>query len=357
MDIRVSADWPEVKSTDRRAVLMRKYKTLRKIQGRLHGSNYDISNRCNLFCEGCYYFAGGDYKDFKDKDSAQSWGKFFEKEAKRGVNFAYIAGAEPSLEPERLAAIKRHIPNGSIATNGIKKIKPEIDYSIHISVWGDADNVAKYRGADTTTKALENYQGDRRAIMVMTINGQNIDQILNVAAQCADYGLPLTFNYFSATTDYMRLVNGQDHADDYIFNSTQDNNLRHTADTLKRARQQIENAIVKYPNTIVYSLIYDDWMCHGAAVYAVDEHGVATNCGNRLTEHFQHLDVDLHQHTGKCCIPNIDCRDCRAYAPGYASYLMRNRNFRDLDLFEDWLDVLQSWVKIYMPQKYIEAEL
>ncbi len=339
----------------RRGHLMERYRHLRKIQGRIFGSNYDVSNRCNLFCEGCLYFAGGEYKDFSDSNDTDSWDRFFAKEAERGVNFAYIAGAEPSLEPARLAAIARHIPNGNIMTNGIKKVDASIPYSIHVSIWGDKDNVADYRGADTTTKAMQNYSGDPRATMVMTINGQNIEQIRNVAAQCAEYGLPLTFSYFSATTDYMNLTRGLDHADDYIFNSSSDNHLRMSPKAFAAARREITACKEIFPETIIYEDAYDDWVSQDGALYDLDEDGVAKNCGNRLTDHFQHISVDLEQHSGKCCMPNIDCSDCKAYAIGYASYLTLQHSFKDLNKFETWLNVLETWLRLYMPNKYSRA--
>ncbi len=355
LDIKSKTNSSFVKPLGRRGLLMERYRALRKVQGRLVGSNYDISNRCNLFCEGCLYFAGGEYKDFSDANDAETWNHFFKHEAERGVNFAYIAGAEPSLEPERLKAIARNIHNGNIMTNGIKKIDPSIPYSIHVSIWGDKHNVAKYRGADTTTKAMRNYSGDPRATMVMTINGQNIDQIKNVAAQCAEHGLPLTFSYFSATTDYMNLTRGLDHAEDYIFNSTSDNHLRLSPASFRAARAEIEACKASYPDTIIYEAAYDDWVSQDDPLYDLDEQGIAKNCGNRLTDHFQHISVDLERHSGKCCMPNIDCSDCKAYAIGYASYLALHHNFKDLDMFEKWLDVLNTWLKLYMPLKYSEA--
>jgi len=328
---------------------MKRYRHLRDLHGRLFGSNYDIANRCNLFCEGCLYFAGGEYENYDDSAPDSTWDDFFEKEAKRGVNFAYIGGAEPSLEPHRVASAYKHIPTGIIMTNGIKRISKDIPYRIHISIWGDKYNVAKYRGADTTTKAMKNYQGDPRALMVMTINHQNIAQIPNVIAQCAEHGLPLTFSYFSATVDYMKRLAGEEHSDAYIFNSTADDNLRLTSEDFKAASIEINAGRALYPDTIIHNDDYNDWVTQDDPIYDLDENGIAKNCGNRLNENFQHFDVEQNQHQGKCCSPNIDCSDCRAYAMGLGSYVANHYDFKDLDKFEKWLGVFAHWMKLYLP--------
>lgn len=336
------------------SALVTRYKKLRALHGRNLGSNYDISNRCNLFCEGCLYFAGGEFENYDDSAEDDTWQSFFAKEAKRGINFAYIGGAEPSLEPARIAAAAAHIPAGIIMTNGIKRIDKSIPYRIHISIWGDKDNVAKYRGADTTTKAMRNYQNDPRAVMVMTISNQNISQIPNVVAQCAEFGLPLTFSYFSSTIDYMKRLRGEDHSDAYIFSSTPDENLRMKPSDFALARVQIDAAMKAYPDTIIYDRDYDDWVSQDEPLYNLDANGIATNCGNRLNQKFHHYDVEQNEHQGKCCSPNIDCSDCKAYAMALGSYIVLNKDFRDPDKFEKWINVFEHWMRLYMPVEVIE---
>lgn len=340
-------------TAQRRMFLKGKYKRLRALHGRNFGSNYDISNRCNLFCEGCLYFAGGEYETYSDNTKNDTWDTFFAKEAKRGVNFAYIGGAEPSLEPARIAAAAKHIPAGIIMTNGVKRIDTSIPYRIHISIWGDMDNVAKYRGADTTTKAMRNYKNDPRAVMVMTVSNQNIAQIPNVVAQCAEFGLPLTFSYFSATVDYMKRLRGEEHSDAYIFTSTPEDNLRMTPSDFKAARAQIDAAIEAYPDTVIYERHYDDWIAQDEPLYELDANGIATNCGNRLNANFHHFDVEQNEHQGKCCSPNIDCSDCKAYAMGLGSYIVLHKDLRDLDKFEKWLAVFEHWMRLYMPVEIV----
>lgn len=80
----------------------------------LRPSQYDISDICNLQCEGCLYFSGSDHVGHAAADDLDAVDRFFAAEAKRGVNYAEVAGAEPALVEEKLVAMARHIPHGVI---------------------------------------------------------------------------------------------------------------------------------------------------------------------------------------------------------------------------------------------------
>ena len=61
---------------------------------------YEVATRCNLFCEGCYYFAD-DFAPRPEERNLDAWRAFFAAEAARGVTMAYFVGAEPALEHVR----------------------------------------------------------------------------------------------------------------------------------------------------------------------------------------------------------------------------------------------------------------
>src|SRR3984957_1207324 len=107
-------------------------KEFRRILRRV--SNFDLTSRCNLRCEGCFYFEGDDYKQAMEQESLAEWRAFFEEQARRGVTFASLAGAEPALEQDRLEIANRFIPRGAIFTNGTIRIRPSISYTIVISI-------------------------------------------------------------------------------------------------------------------------------------------------------------------------------------------------------------------------------
>src|SRR5579872_5316443 len=121
-------------------------------------SNFDLTSRCNLFCEGCFYFEGDDYKRAKEQESLDVWREFFCAQQRRGVTFASIAGAEPALEQERLKIAREYIPRGAIFTNGTIRIDPSIRYTVVISIWGDERTTAEFRGGGVFWKALKTYR-------------------------------------------------------------------------------------------------------------------------------------------------------------------------------------------------------
>jgi hypothetical protein len=332
----------------------RRLLALRKRLTRFKGSNYDISNRCNLKCEGCLYFSKPVDQRITTEAKISAWDDLFRAEAARGINFAYLAGAEPSMVPEHIERAVAHIPQGVIFTNGTKSISSDISYRIHVSMWGLGETNAALRGADVNRKALRNYAGDPRALFTFTISALNIDQIVEAARLCNDNGVDITFSFYSATEQYNRqIAQSTDSVDPYFRVGTADNDPRHTQVSLALARERIVDAMALFPETVVYSLHYNDWISQPIdKIYAFDEAGVATNCGNRLSNGFEHFTSDATRSRGKCCSPNLDCKDCRAYAMGWATYFNRFKAFKgDSDNLEAWIDGLYTWARMYLPKE------
>ena len=102
----------------------------------LRESTYDMTNRCNIRCEGCYYYEGD--KQFAQENKApDAWRRLMNEEKERGITYVVLAGAEPSLVPELCKVCYEIIPLGTIATNGTEFIPKSVNYKIHISVWGN----------------------------------------------------------------------------------------------------------------------------------------------------------------------------------------------------------------------------
>ncbi|MEL7098569.1 MAG: hypothetical protein AAGM84_07055 [Pseudomonadota bacterium] len=332
----------------------RRLLALRKRLTRLKGSNYDISNRCNLQCEGCLYFSKPADQRISTEAEISAWDDLFRAEAARGINFAYLAGAEPSMVPEHIERAAAHIPQGVIFTNGTKRIPTDISYRIHVSMWGLGETNAALRGADVNRKALRNYAGDPRALFTFTVSALNIDQIVDAARLCSDHGVDITYSFYSATEEYNRqIARSADPGDPYFRVGTAENDPRHTQASLALARARIAEALALFPETVVYSLHYNDWISQPMdMIYAFDEAGVAIDCGNRLTGGFEHFTSDATRSAGKCCSPNIDCKDCRAYAMGWATYFNRFTTFKsDPDSLEAWVDGLYTWTRMFLPKE------
>lgn len=333
--------------------LLQKIRNLHRLHGTIVSSNYDITDDCNLTCEGCLYFSGLGYKR-RPATSAEAWEAFFAEESARGVNFGYFAGAEPSLVPEVLRVAAKHIHLGVVFTNGIKKIPEDIRYRIHLSLWGNSQDNQMLRGADNSLKALRNYSGDPRAIAVYTINRRNIDSIELVAGLCADHGLPITFSYFSPTDDYLARSSGHLATQTPFFRGNlKDGNLMLRQEDFRKAHQSISKAKQTHKSYVIYSLAYDAWITQPNDIYRLNEHNVAIDCGNRISRDFRHYNVDLSLNKDKCCSPNLDCKQCRAYTNGYSTLLSRFPQFRrNADSLQLWTETWELWRSLFLPLEH-----
>jgi len=65
----------------------------------LRESTYDMTNRCNIRCDGCYYYEG-DKQFAPEKSDLEAWRRLMQAEKKRGITYVVLAGAEPALVPE-----------------------------------------------------------------------------------------------------------------------------------------------------------------------------------------------------------------------------------------------------------------
>jgi hypothetical protein len=319
-------------------------KALRRVAR--YANNYDITSRCNLFCEGCFYFEGDDYKRAREETDLAKWQALYRSEAERGVTFANFVGAEPSLEPERIAAAQKYFKRGVVFSNGTVKINPAIAYTVLISVWGDEKTTTVLRGGSVLHKALGNYRDDPRARALFTVSAKNIDQISAVTRIVADYGIPLSYNYFSPTDSYLRKLKGgvSDPSRSFRLSSADDNMIL-SADDLKRIRDRIDDMIDLYPGLVFHSHAFNKFVTNPDGIYAIDPaNGLAKNCSGMHSPWHQTHRVDLRLSDGKCCAPNTNCRHCRLSSISLSSFMFRLDDFLgSCEDFVSWLDICDQW--------------
>ncbi|MCL4478556.1 MAG: radical SAM protein, partial [Deltaproteobacteria bacterium] len=216
-DTRVKERWEKV----------RKYFFLRE-------STYDMATRCNMRCDGCYYFNGEKQFTHENVDP-MAWRDLFREEKTRGITFVVLAGAEPSLVPDLLHACYEEIPLGCIATNGLKRIPESVGYKVHISVWGNDETSFRIRKAkNLLQKQIDNYAGDPRAVFVYTFCRDNINEAYDVVKMLASNKCKVTFNMFSAPLNYT-------------------GTLSHTQESLDKTREVILDLMERYPESILFS--------------------------------------------------------------------------------------------------------
>jgi len=300
----------------------------------LRESTYDMANRCNIRCEGCYYYEG-DKQFARENRDPQAWRDLMRAEKERGITYVVLAGAEPSMAAELCEVCYQEISLGTIATNGLKIIPESIRYKLHISVWGNDETSLKIRNAKNMLgRQIENYKGDPRAVFIYTFTRNNIDQAYEVAANLAENGCKLTFNMFSAPVGY-------------------GGSLRHTADSLDKTRKTMIDLLLKYPQILLFS--YYNAVAHTHRyglhdLYACSYPRMNPSTDIGLGRSFRQYRTDLSwNREAACCVPDTDCVDCRHYASGSAVVTARLfRHATDPDTFKAWLDYVDTYLAIWV---------
>ncbi len=313
----------------------------------LRESTYDMTRRCNIRCEGCYYYKGEKQRTADNTDPA-AWRALMEAEKARGVTFVVLAGAEPSLVPELCRVCHEVIPLGAIATNGMIPIPEDVSYRIHVSVWGnDATSARTRRAEGMLDRQMENYGGDPRAVFVYTFTRSNIGEARQVAERLSANGCRLTFNMFSAPVGY----NGP---------------LRHDAESLYRTRLEMMALLRDFPDTALSSPYHIVAHTHQLGLHdlfgcSYPRMNPANDVG--LGRSFRQYRTDLTwDRDAACCVPDTDCPDCRHYAAGSAVVTARLfRHAVDPVTFAAWLDYVDTylavWVKGYEKGPNLSREM
>jgi hypothetical protein len=300
----------------------------------LRESTYDMTHRCNIRCEGCYYFEGEKQFARENRDPA-AWRHLMEAEKARGITFVVLAGAEPSLVPELCQTCFDTIPLGAIATNGVKVIPLSVGYKIHVSVWGsDATSLRIRNAKDLLSRQIDNYRGDPRVVFVYTFTRHNIEEAFDVAERLAAEDCRLTFNMFSAPVSY-------------------DGDLRHTSQSLVKVRETMLALLAKHPRHVLYSAYNAVAHTHTRglhALYNCPYPRCSTSEDVGLGRSFRQYRTDLTwDRAAACCVPDTDCHDCRHYAAGSA--IVTSKLFRhatDPDTFRSWLDYVDTYLAVWV---------
>ena len=300
----------------------------------LRESTYDMTNRCNIRCDGCYYYEGEKQFARENSDPA-AWQQLMQGEKARGITYVVLAGAEPSLVPDLLEICFQEMPLGCIASNGFKRIPDSVGYKIHVSVWGNDETSLRIRKAKhLLLRQIENYRKDPRAVFVYTFTKSNIDEVREVVETLADQGCKATFNVFSAPIGY-------------------DGPLRHDRESLSRMRKIMLELMASFPDHILFSPynvvahthrlgLHDLYAC------SYPRMNLSTDIG--LGRSFRQYHADLSwDRSVACCVPDTDCEDCRHYAAGSAIVTARlYRHATDPMTFKSWLDYVDTYLAVWV---------
>ena len=151
----------------------------RKIFGTKYFAEVDVTDNCNLRCKHCYHFNGK--KDFKAKElSLEVWEKRFNDLHKKGVRFILLVGGEPALREDVLMLADKIFPVIYVITNGTLRISSKFDHLLYVSLDGDQKTNDMIRGNGVFSKVIDNYKGDNRVVINMTLNKDNYRELENV---------------------------------------------------------------------------------------------------------------------------------------------------------------------------------
>ena len=300
----------------------------------LRESTYDVANRCNIRCEGCYYYEGDKHFAEENRDP-QAWRALMQAEKERGITYVVLAGAEPALVPEILQVCSDEMPLGSIATNGFKHIPTTVAYKIHISVWGNDETSRRVRNAkNLLERQIENYRDDERAVFVYTYTRENIEETAEVVERLVDQGCKLTFNMFSSPVGY-------------------DGTLRHDAESLLAVRKSMLELTARHPGQVLFSPYSAVAHTHAKGLRALykcpyPRRNPSTDIG--LGRSFRQYRTNLKwDRQAACCVPDTDCPDCRHYASGSAVVTARlHRHAIDPAHFAGWLDYADTYLAVWL---------
>jgi MoaA/NifB/PqqE/SkfB family radical SAM enzyme len=300
----------------------------------LRESTYDMTNRCNIRCEGCYYYEGE--KQFAEENAdPEAWRRLMEQEKARGITYVVLAGAEPSLVPERCRVCYGVISLGTIASNGLRRIPADVAYRVHLSVWGNDQTSLRIRNAKhMLERQADNYQGDQRAVFVYTFTRENVEEIYDVMDFLSKKSCRVTFNIFSAPVGYL-------------------GSLRHDEASLRRVRTATMRLLRDYPDHVLFSPynvsahtneygLHDLYGCS----YPRMNPSKAVGLGRSFRQYRADLTWDREV---SCCVPDTDCKDCRHYAAGSAVVTARLfRHATDPETFSAWLDYADTYLAVWV---------
>lgn len=318
--------------------------------GHLKAITIDITEVCNLRCNGCYFFVEN-MDDSKSPKEETEFDHFIAHEKARGTNYATVLGGEPSLQLERLK--KLHDSFRIVAvTNGIRKIPYEgfENMPIAVSVWGDHETDTKLRGRGKIPvfrKALKNYRDDPRALWYFATSTGNAHEIASVARQCMENGNYLYFNYYEDNED----IGGRfDHNSGFA-----------------RVREEIDRVIDQYPDRVLTTsylnkvattntLFEDRWgydVCPTVSANHPKNADRIAN-GHPYNPHFRAYNPDLTT-VRRCCVGEArECSKCyNAYARHTWIMVNKHRHLESKESFTNWLTSIATF---YMAIRAISFE-
>ncbi len=313
-----------------------RYKRISKLN--IRSSIYDVTNRCNLRCKGCFFFSSNEHKAASEESDIKKWEAFIEREKERGVNLAILIGGEPTLRLDRVAAFYNRLPT-FCATNGLIKVPRDRfpDMILGISLWGDEEDEKILRGKDTFSISSKNYEGDPTVYYLYTLTPNQIGKIERVIRKIRDVGLKV----------HMQLLSNDEGLDGFSWKPEE----------LKTLRFEMDDMLEAYPDTVISSKYYHEIITTGkmfgrsfgwhecpSVTQPLDDRHPRPK---RLIE-FIRWASDLESMHRCCTSETRDCSICKDGA-AHMSWVMVNKraHIKTPQDLQNWIEVYEMFAKLY----------
>ena len=313
-----------------------RYKKISKLN--IRSSIYDVTNRCNLRCTGCFFFSSGEDKAAVEEMDLKKWEKFIGLEKERGVNLAILIGGEPTLCFDRVEAFYKQLPT-FCATNGIIKVPRDRfpDLMVGISLWGDEDDEKLLRGKDTFAISSKNYEGDPYTYYLYTITPKQLGKTERIIKKIRNVGLKV----------HMQLLSNDEGVDGFFWKPGE----------LKDLRSEMDDMLDKYPDTLISSKYYHEiittgnmlgrkfgWMECPSVSQPLDKR----KPGPKRLIGFVRWASDLETMHRCCTSETRNCSTCKDGA-AHMSWVMVNKrsHIRTSKDLQNWIEVYEMFAKLY----------
>jgi organic radical activating enzyme len=303
----------------------------------IRSSIYDVTNRCNLRCKGCFFFSSGEHHVTEEAD-IRKWEHFIDQEKERGVNLAILIGGEPTLCMDRVEAFYKRLPT-YCATNGLIKVPRDRfpDMMVGISLWGGSADEAVLRGRDTFAVSSKNYAGDDYTYYLYTLTPRQVGKIEPVIQRIAGVGLKV----------HLQLLSNDEGVDGFSWGESQ----------LKDLRCEMDEMLDRYPRTVISSKYYHEVITTGKMMgrrFGWEEcPSVTESLDNRRPQtrrliHFFRWASDLRTVHRCCTSATRDCSTCKDGA-AHMSWIMVNKreHMNSAKDLQNWIEVYEMFAKLY----------
>jgi MoaA/NifB/PqqE/SkfB family radical SAM enzyme len=313
-----------------------RYKRISRLN--IRSSIYDVTNRCNLRCKGCFFFSSGEHKAAEEEMELSRWEAFVDKEKDRGVNLAILIGGEPTLCLDRVEAFYKRLPT-FCASNGIIKVPRDRfpDMMVGISLWGDEEDEKLLRGKDAFSISSSHYAGDPYTYYLYTITPKQLGKTERIIKKIRDVGLKV----------HMQLLSNDEGVDGFHWQPEE----------LVQIRDEMDDVLDRYPDTVISSKYYHEIITTGKMMgrsfgwnecpSVTDPLDKRSPRPRRLTN-FIRWASDLNTMHRCCTSETRDCSTCKDGA-AHMSWVMVNKraHMKSSQDLQNWIEVYEMFAKLY----------